>query len=171
MVKDNVARYMVPQECGAKEEAIPTISKTGYSCSWNTSADGNGTTYNAGDVTDKLNTQTLYARCSANTYKITYDANGGKGAPATQEFVYDSGAKISTTVPTRVGYTFSNWKMGNTILKPGDSVPTGWNSFTLVAQWTPNTNTAYKVVHQQMNLDGSTYTTVETEKLNWYNRL
>ena len=144
---------------------IPAISKTGYTCSWNTSADGTGTTYNGGDVTDKLNTQTLYAVCTANTYTIKYDANGGEGAPADQKFVFNSGAKISTTTPTRTGYTFANWKMGNTILKPGDVVPTGWGSFTLVAQWTANTNTAYKVVHQQMGLDGSTYTTVETENL------
>ena len=54
---------------------IPSISKTGYTCSWNTSADGKGTTYNGGDVTDKLNTQTLYAVCKANTYKISYDNN------------------------------------------------------------------------------------------------
>jgi len=54
---------------------IPNISQTGYTCSWNTSADGNGTTYNAGDVTDKLNTQTLYAVCKANSYKMTFDSN------------------------------------------------------------------------------------------------
>ncbi|HCJ31386.1 MAG TPA: hypothetical protein DHV70_00595, partial [Firmicutes bacterium] len=54
---------------------IPAISKTGYTCSWNTSADGKGTTYNTGDVTDKLNTQTLYAVCKANSYKMTFDSN------------------------------------------------------------------------------------------------
>ena len=54
---------------------IPTISNTGYTCTWNTSADGNGTTYNGGDVTDKLNTQTLYAICKANTYKMTFNSN------------------------------------------------------------------------------------------------
>ena len=54
---------------------IPTISNTGYTCTWNTSSDGNGTTYNGGDVTDKLNTQTLYAICKANTYKMTFNSN------------------------------------------------------------------------------------------------
>ena len=45
---------------------IPTISKTGYTCLWNTSKDGSGTSYNPGDITDTLNSQTLYARCNAN---------------------------------------------------------------------------------------------------------
>ena len=35
----------------------------------------------------------------------------------------------------------------------------------LIAQWTPNTSTPYKVEHYQMNLDGSTYTLVDTQYL------
>lgn len=46
---------------------IPEINKDGYKCTWNTSVDGNGTPYNGGAVTDKLNTQTLYAVCKVDT--------------------------------------------------------------------------------------------------------
>ena len=119
-------------------------SKSGYTqTSWNTQANGSGTKYSLSTAqTDKqLSNVTLYAQYSANTYYVTYDANGGSGAPAKQAFVFNSGAKISTTKPTRTGYTFVNWVYGGTTFNPGDAIPTGWGSFTLQAQWKANSYT------------------------------
>lgn len=42
-------------------------------------------------------------------YNITYDANGGTGAPSGQVKVYGQTLILSSTVPTRVGYTFLGW--------------------------------------------------------------
>ena len=119
-------------------------SKSGYTqTSWNTQANGSGTKYSLSTAqTDKqLSNVTLYAQYSANTYYVTYNANGGSGAPAQQAFVYNSGAKISTTKPTRTGYTFVNWDYGGTKFNPGDAIPSGWGSFTLKAQWKANSYT------------------------------
>ena len=119
-------------------------SKSGYTqTSWNTQANGSGTKYSLSTAqTDKqLSNITLYAQYSANTYYVTYDANGGSGAPAKQAFVFNSGAKISTTTPTRTGYTFVNWVYGGTTFNPGDAIPSGWGSFTLKAQWKANSHT------------------------------
>ena len=116
-------------------------SKSGYTqTSWNTQTNGSGTKYSLSTAqTDKqLSNITLYAQYSANTYYVTYDANGGSGAPAKQAFVFNSGAKISTTKPTRTGYTFVNWVYGGTTFNPGDAIPSGWGSFTLKAQWSAN---------------------------------
>lgn len=46
-----------------------------------------------------------------NTYKITYDANGGSGAPAATTYTYsESGVvTLSSKIPTRTGYTFKGW--------------------------------------------------------------
>ena len=157
---------------------IPAISKTGYTCSWNTSADGKGTTYNAGDVTDKLNTQTLYAVCKANSYTVSYNSNGGSGTMTNDTATYDSNFITKKNTFTKTGYTFNGWN------EKADGTGTVWGlttsgvyesgktwkwtytkNITLYARWKANTNTAYKVVHQQMGLDGSTYKTVETESL------
>lgn len=127
-----------------------TFTKTGYSfAGWTTNSDGSDDGYgwtNWSGIWKYVNGQygisggklVLYARWSANTYTIKYDANGGTGAPANQSFVYNSGAKISTTKPTKTGYTFVNWKYGDITFDPGDAVPTGWGDFTLQAQWTVN---------------------------------
>ena len=127
-----------------------TFTKSGYSfAGWTTNSDGSDDGYgwtNWSGTWKYVNGQygisggklVLYARWSANTYTIKYDANGGTGAPANQSFVYNSGAKISTTKPTKTGYTFVNWKYGDITFDPGDAVPTGWGDFTLQAQWTVN---------------------------------
>ena len=84
---------------------------------------------------------TAHAQWKPNTYYVTYDANGGSGAPEKQAFVADSGTKLSTTKPTRTGYTFVNWDYMGNKFNPGDAIPTGWGSFTLKAQWSVNTYT------------------------------
>ena len=148
---------------------IPAISKTGYTCSWNTSADGKGTIYNGGDVTDKLNTQTLYARCSANTYTIEYKANGGSGTMNSTNAIFDQVVTISKNTFTKEGYTFVGW----TTKSDGTDDKYGWtnwsgtwkyvngqygilsNKLVLYAMWTPNTNTKYVVKHYKQKLDGT----------------
>lgn len=97
-----------------------------------------------------------------NTYSITYDANGGNGGPGTENFVYDTGYHVSTTKPTRPGYTFTGWldkySGSSTIFSGGEAYPSGWGSNTLVAQWTPK-----KI---QITFDGNGGT-VGTKNL-WY---
>ena len=147
---------------------IPAISKTGYTCSWNTSADGKGTTYNAGDVTDKLNTQTLYAVCKANSYTVSYNSNGGSGTMANDTATYDSNFITKKNTFTKTGYTFNGWN------EKADGTGTVWGltssgmyesgktwkwtytkNITLYAQWKANTNTKYVVKHYKQKLDGT----------------
>ena len=45
----------------------------------------------------------------ANTTTITYNANGGSGAPASQTKTYDSTLTLSSTLPTKSGYQFVKW--------------------------------------------------------------
>ena len=44
-----------------------------------------------------------------NVFHITYDANGGTGAPAAETHTFGDGSKISSTIPTRDGYDFLGW--------------------------------------------------------------
>lgn len=118
----------------------PVPTKTGYTCTaWNTNSSGTGTTYSLGGSYTANASVALYARWTANTYYVYYDANGGENAPATQSFTYASGAAISSSIPTRAGYRFINWKHtfngSDTYFNPGDTIPTSYGTFTLVAQW------------------------------------
>lgn len=75
-----------------------------------------------------------------NTYSVSYNANGGSGAPSSHNFVYNSTAYLSWTQPTRAGYTFSHWTVNENgaTMSPGQQIPKGWGSFSLTAQWTAN---------------------------------
>ena len=96
---------------------VPTITKTGYTCGWNTKADGSGTSYTSGGTYKSLaNTTTtgitLYGVCAVNSYNIEYDYAGGtKGTNAPTSANYDSVVNISN--PTRTGYTFAGWTSTN----------------------------------------------------------
>lgn len=43
------------------------------------------------------------------TYTVSYNANGGSGAPASQTKTYGVNLTLSSTVPTRAGYAFKGW--------------------------------------------------------------
>ena len=43
------------------------------------------------------------------TYAIKYNANGGSGAPSSQTKTYGTALTLSSTKPTRTGYTFKCW--------------------------------------------------------------
>lgn len=43
------------------------------------------------------------------TYTVSYNANGGSGAPSSQTKYYGTNLTLSSTKPTRSGYTFMGW--------------------------------------------------------------
>jgi uncharacterized repeat protein (TIGR02543 family) len=72
-------------------------------------ADAGSWYYAPGSTCGKNEDLTLYAVWKANTYKVTYDANGGTGEPTEQTKVYGSTLKLSSVKPTRADYTFKGW--------------------------------------------------------------
>lgn len=58
---------------------------------------------------DQHKTITLYAQWQTDTYTVSFDANGGTGAPAAQTKTHGTNLTLSSTVPTRTGYTFVGW--------------------------------------------------------------
>lgn len=74
----------------------------------------------------------------AQTYTIAYNANGGSGAPSSQTKTYGTTLTLSTTIPTRTGYTFLGWSTSSTATtaqyQPGGSY-TANASATLYAVW------------------------------------
>lgn len=72
------------------------------------------------------------------TYTISYNANGGSGAPASQTKTYNTTLTLSSTRPTRTGYTFKGWATSSAATtaqyQPGGSY-TANASATLYAVW------------------------------------
>ncbi|MGM9882539.1 MAG: InlB B-repeat-containing protein [Bacilli bacterium] len=82
---------------------------------------------------------TLYAKWTAKTYTVSYDANGGSGAPDSQIKTYGKTLTLSSTVPTKSGYAFKGWSTSSTATtatySAGGSYTTN-ASTTLYAVWT-----------------------------------
>lgn len=77
------------------------------------------------------------------TYILKYNANGGSGTPADQEQNVGESVAISSTIPTRMGYTFDGWNTqsdGNgTGYDAGESYSSSAKgTYTLYAQWSAN---------------------------------
>ncbi len=72
------------------------------------------------------------------TYTISYNANGGTGAPASQTKTHDIPLTLSSTIPKRTGYTFMGWAKSNTAtgtsVYPG-TILTSNSSYTFYAVW------------------------------------
>ena len=84
-------------------------SRTGYQFQgWATSS-GGGVAYQPGAQYGADANVTLYAVWKANTFTVTYNANGGTGAPAAQTKTYDVTLTLSSTKPTKTNYNFIGW--------------------------------------------------------------
>ncbi len=105
---------------------------TGWSGTWN---------YDNGQYGINNNNLTLYARWTAVAYTISYNANGGSNAPGNQSKAGNIGITLSSSKPTRTGYTFVNWNTkkdgSGTNYKAGASY-NGNANLTLYAQWRIN---------------------------------
>jgi uncharacterized repeat protein (TIGR02543 family) len=83
--------------------------RDGYTCTgWSTGPGGTGTEVTAQTIVSTAKDHTLYAKWVANTYRIFYDAWGGKVFPAGKTVTYAS-AYGTLPTPARTGYAFAGW--------------------------------------------------------------
>lgn len=73
-------------------------------------------------------------------YSISYNANGGTGAPSTQYYYYGNDTTLSKTIPKRTGHTFLGWSLSSTATSPSYSAGQAWGgtnkgNYTLYAVW------------------------------------
>lgn len=76
-------------------------------------------------------------------YMITYNANGGSGAPSAQYKDYNANITLSSSKPTRSGYTFLGWSTNSSATSASYSVGASYSSnadLTLYAVWQNNTS-------------------------------
>ena len=121
---------------------LPTPTRTGYDfLGWYTEITGGSEVYET-TIVDRTENHTLYAHWKRITYTIAYDVNGGSGAPESQQKYYGTDLTLSSTTPTRTGYTFLGWSTSSSATtaeyQPGGTY-TANSSATLYAVWSLNT--------------------------------
>lgn len=73
-------------------------------------------------------------------WTVSYNANGGSGSPPSQTKTFGSNITLSSTKPTRIGYTFKGWaktSTGSVSYSPGSAFGED-NNTTLYAVWEIN---------------------------------
>ena len=94
--------------------------------------------YTPGSVYRNNSSTTLYAVWEANTYTISYNANGGSNAPASQTKTHDVPLTLTSEIPVYEGRSFIGWSTqsnSNGIeYVPGDKLYLNSDA-TLFAQW------------------------------------
>ena len=134
---------------------------------WNTKDDGTGTTYYPNGTIKVTGNMDLYARWGrrSSTVTVTYHSNFGTD----RTYVTDAevnNARITVAdyttlgLPARTGYTFAGWNTeadgtGRTFAAGAFARVDVTEPNDLYAQWTPNTDTTYKVEFYYQNDDGS----------------
>jgi uncharacterized repeat protein (TIGR02543 family) len=127
-------------------------------------------------VPDSVTSVKLYAKLTANSYTITYNANGGSSAPSSQTANYGSSVTLRSTSPTRSSYTFLGWSASSTATSAtysaGQTITMPLNGLNLYAVWklSAYTVTLYDgVTNQQIQvtpgqtLNLSSYTRTPTD--------
>ena len=121
---------------------LPTPTRAGYTFKgWFTAASG-GTQITSSTKVTTTSNQTLYAQWAANTYTVTFNANGGSTPTTSKSVTYNSTYGTLPT-PTRTGYTFKGWyttTSGDIQITSSTNVTVAANR-TLYAQWTANSYT------------------------------
>ena len=98
-------------------ESVPL--KTGCDFKgWAVYASSSSVKYHAGDSYSENKKLDLYAVWEPKKYTVSYDANGGANAPASQTKKYGEALKLSSSSLYRQGYTFLGWST-----RASDTVP------------------------------------------------
>ncbi|MBI5935697.1 MAG: InlB B-repeat-containing protein [Chloroflexi bacterium] len=118
--------------------ALATTTRTGYAfAGWFTAASG-GTEVTAATIVTATSNHTLFAHWTANSYTVTFDANGGNTPVPTTKSVTFGSAYGTLATTSRTGYTFVGWftaASGGTEITSASIVATASNH-TLFAHWT-----------------------------------
>ncbi len=168
-----------------KGESLPRITSTaptkkGHTfVGWFDQLTGGTEYYNASGSSsmtyNKEENTTLYARWKANTYKITFNINGGIGStPSSVDVTYGNKVpSITKSTPSRNGYTFVGW-YDNSDYTQGKAYYSSKNEsvlkydkitdVTLYAGWSKNAANTYVVAFNSNGGTGGQVSSVNVSK-------
>ena len=108
------------------------------------------------------NYDTVY---NSGRYTVSYDANGGSGAPAAQTKTKGTALTLSSTKPTRTGYDFLGWSTSSAATSATYSAGASYTndaSVTLYAVWKIKTYTITWVIDGKSETTTVNYNTLPT---------
>src|SRR5699024_2998248 len=93
----------------------------------------------------------LFAIWKITSFKLTYNANGGSGAPSQETREYNSIKPLSSTKPTRPDYNFLGWAYSEDAEGPayqaGDNFIMPSYNVTLYAVWAEATKYTFTLIY------------------------
>jgi len=122
-----------------KYQELPIPTRTGYTFTGWYSAKKGGTKATSGGTIVTNGDHTLYAHWTANKYTVDFLSVCGSVFPTSKEVTYGSTYGELPT-PTRTGYTFDGWYLGESKVTSTTKVQTA-RQHILTARCTPSTHT------------------------------
>lgn len=109
----------------------------------------------------------IYYNRNVHTIKYIGGFDDVTDVPEAKQYRYGATVKIDTT-PSREGYDFAGWITADAdekdiIYTVGDQIKVEDTDIILTAIWTNSSETTYKVIHYQQNIDDDEYTEFEVE--------
>lgn len=121
-----------------------TMSSTEYSVRGLTSGKYTATLYAKNTSTGQERSDSCSSFKIADTYTVSYNANGGSNAPSSQTKIEDETLTITNSIPERKGYKFLGWSTGRTSSKTAYKSGDKFNKnadVVLYAIWEPEVYT------------------------------
>lgn len=108
----------------------------------------NATSSRYGAVYFNSGSQSIYLSATQvpPTYTVSYNANGGTGAPGSQSWQGEGYRTITSSIPTRSGYTFIGWNESSSAVTAAVTAGGSYyvdSSFTFYAVWRKNVTLTY----------------------------
>ena len=102
------------------------------------------------------NTLEITYKYTRNKYHLTIDSGDVETTTPSGDYYYET--PITLKAKTVLGWDFDHWSNGSTDIQITFELK---ENTTIKPVYTPRTDTAYRVSHQQMDLDGEHYTEVD----------
>ena len=123
--------------------SLPSAKRTGYSFNgWFTAPSGGSQITSSSKVSVTSANQTLYAQWTANSYTVSFDANGGNVSTKSKNVQFGA-AYGDLPIPSKAGSGFSGWYTSKTGGSPvsASAVVSVDSNHTLYARWEANAYT------------------------------
>lgn len=128
-----------------------TLVKTGYTFDdWNTSSEGTGTSYSAGDTFNISDNTILYAQWDLDEYTLTYENIDADGDWTDEDYTVNDLPLTLMTPSSILGYGFVGWYLNDSytgnavtsiVLNPSSTGQVGPGDLTVYGKWIPRTYT------------------------------
>ena len=94
---------------------LPEVTRTGYAFDgWTAARNARFAVVTSETIVTNDTDHTLYAQWTANSYTVTYDANGGEGTMADQTNTYDVASSLASNLFVRTSHRFLGWATNET---------------------------------------------------------